>query len=159
MEGDSMRRLTCVTLLAGLLLAGMGFATAGAASKGGGRCGVEGADIVDGLAEYDQTTSTLTFRLTTGGASCTQIKYQISAYADDDPASPALATVTRSGDGVTTNPDLSDFVFFTFNDVPAGDLIFCFVGKRSGPLFERAPDTGRACFDTSGSGGGFRSFR
>jgi hypothetical protein len=118
------------------------------------RCGVESADVVDGGALYDEATSKLTFRLTLGGATCPSIRYRMQAY-DDDVATTPLGRVVLRGDGETTNPDETDFLFFEFDGVPAGDLIFCFVANtRAGRLFDRAPDTGRFCFDTSGSGSG-----
>jgi hypothetical protein len=158
-----MKRVVCLLVVAGAVLAAVGLQSAGASPEDESRqrrCAVEGADIVDGGATYDEATSTLTFQMTTGGATCLGQRYRLTVYDDEDPASVPLSTAVVRGDGVTENPDLTDFVVFTFNGVPAGDLIFCFVGKTSAAyLFDRAPDVGRFCFDVSGGGSGSQAFR
>jgi hypothetical protein len=123
------------------------------------RCAVEGADIVDGGALYDEATSRLTFRITTGGPSCSRLKYHMTVYDDDVVATPLATRYTR-GDGNAENADGTDFVLVSFDGIPAGDFIFCFVGNvGTKQLFDRAPDEGRFCFDTSGGGSGGGHFR
>ena len=158
-----MKRVVCLLVAVGAIVAGVGLPLIGASSNER-PCGVESADIIDGGALYEAATETtpskLTFRITTGGASCPLLSYQVKVWDDDNPASPLLAQASVRGDGVAENPDETDFVFVSFTGIPQGDSIFCFVGKTSsGPLFDRAPDTGRFCFDTSGGGSGAGHFR
>ena len=83
-----MKRVVCLLVAVGAIVAGVGLPLIGASSNER-PCGVESADIIDGGALYEPATATtpskLTFRITTGGASCPLLSYQVKVWDDDNP--------------------------------------------------------------------------